>query len=103
MKLHFTRDWLRRKTKELEEAGIEEPSVIGPPMDMTVVWRTYLENKITDLEGKIEEELAKINERNPDTEFPNMGNTDTLKWQAQIEILKEVIEFDEALTRASKL
>lgn len=31
MKLLITREWLQRKLKEDEEAGVEEPYCIGPP------------------------------------------------------------------------
>jgi len=94
MKLHFDRDWAKRR---LTESPDEEPYVIGGlPMDSTAVVDTWISGKIEDLELKIREELQLLMDRydnHDETMFTNMGNTDTLKWKAQIEVLKEFEEF----------
>ena len=106
MKLRFDREWAKCR---IAESPDDEPYVIGPigelPMDNTAVIDCYISGKIEYLELKIEEEMKAIRERNGDhgTPFSNAGSTDTLKWRAQIEALKEFEKFHADLTTMTKV
>lgn len=81
MKLHFERDWLRNK---IEFDDIEEPYVIGP----TILGDNFMsDNTIIEywIAGKIEH-LQSLIDAADDT-------TSTLRWRAQIDVLKELENF----------
>lgn len=104
MKLQITPDWLRKKIEEMEEAGIEEPYMIGPPMNNEQFLKVWIEGKIDHLEKLRQKEIDDIEarsvEENRRSIFANMGNTITLKYYAQIEVLTELKEFLEGLDKA---
>lgn len=62
-------------------------------MDSNAVIEVWIENKINELQNKITIEVESIIARNPESNFPNMGNTETMRWYAQIAVLKEFQEF----------
>lgn len=93
-KMHISAEWLRRITAEMEEEGIEEPTVIGPPMsDMDFV-RVWVEIQISKLEREMQAEWESIKsnraEATNETIFKNMGNTITLVLHSKIDVLQEM-------------
>lgn len=56
----------------------------------------WIAGKVEHLQNMIDTELQNIKSRNQldsDSMFANAGNTDTLKWNSQIDVLRELEEF----------